>query len=614
MSDEFENMLSLGSTGLQGYQGFIEEAYTASLYWAGVYPLYNRIRRSDPEITMVRNGFSYLGRGVAIDWDMPDNPTEDDKKAAEFAESVLTDIDGGFYSFIEKLVTQAPFMGWASWNTIWGRRLKGWSVGGWSSQYNDGLIGLRKLAWRDQSSFLKWKENGEGNYTGWIQRTANAKETFLPFSDLLHITFGDNDNPEGLSPLEAVYRLERIKYGLEVIQGIGFEHAAGYLNVDVEENPITDESKIAIKQAAKNIATAKQGNYAAFPKNVTGSMVDVSFSVAPSILEAIKYYGILKLTIYNMQWVALSATSGSGSYSAMSDSSSMYIQGWNGMLDGFADQINSQLIKRLFAFPVNKNAFPNMTRLPRLEFEPIEKTLSLADLSNFVSGISSTVPLGEDDFIAIREKSGFLPTSLPKDGKIVNTFDTPQLSEFADAGDFDSIRADYEQDIKDAIAEYKEDGDNEQFKKAMEAAIVVAFLLAIRNAYASAGAGAPTSDTMAWMRAAQLAEVARIDNLIEAIKNGTDTERVGMWVTTLQSMRNEALLRAEPDRFLTFAGLDGKESCRTCQTLKGRRARASWWVSKDLIPARNGNDKFECGGWNCQHYLEDDDGNRVTFS
>lgn len=400
-----------GLAGLKEYSGFIQEAYARELYWPSVEPLYSRIRRSDPEISIVRNIFQSLARSTAVKWELPDNASDADKKAQEFAQTVIEDIEGGEVTFIDTMISSVPFMGWGWWEVLPGYRNLKWKAPGddeWKSNYNDNRIGIRRLAWRDQSSFYGWDFADNGRLIGMKQWSMPKPPVTLPLKNSLHLTFGDAHNPEGLSPLEAVWRLERIKYGLEVIQGIGFEHAAGYLNV-IANSTLTDNDKAEIKTAARAIMTAQEGNYAAWPKNVTGEVKDIPFTAAPSILEAIKYYGILKLTIFNMQWTALSATSGSGSFAAMNDSSSMFVMTFNAMLEGFAKQIDNQLGKRLFSW----NQFPGMTKRPEFKFDPINK-ISLSDLATILAPLSSVIDLGDEDKIAIRKQTGFLPETLPE--------------------------------------------------------------------------------------------------------------------------------------------------------------------------------------------------------
>jgi len=428
----------VGSVGLKTTMGFVNEAYHADLRWPQCQPLFSRMRRSDPEISIVRQVYAALGRGIKLSWELPDNPTDGDKAAAEFAETVLQDISGGVTELAETMVSNVPFFGWGWWEVLPGVRNPKWKAPGeddWQSNYSDGLIGIRRFAWRDSSSFDHWMlDDASGRLTGMVQQDWPNPVTPIPLDKSLHLTFGDPHNPEGLSPLESVWRLERIKYGLEIVQGIGFEHAAGYLSVNAE-GEITDLAKGQVRDAARAIMTAQEGNYALFPKGFAGKIEDVPFSAAPSILEAIKYYGILKLTLYNAQWMALSATTGAGSYSAMNDSSSMWIITYNAMIDGFVHQIDAQIGRRLFAW--NAGAFPGMTRRPKLKAEPIQKVISLADLASILAPLKATIPLGEEDFKAIRARAGFLPETLPESEASVSTETIDEDNE----GDGDTVPA-----------------------------------------------------------------------------------------------------------------------------------------------------------------------------
>jgi hypothetical protein len=402
----------LGTSGLKQFSGFVEEAFAAELRWPTCEPLYRRLLRSDPEMTMVRLAFGALARSQSIEWELPDKPSDGDKQAQEFAQQVTDDVAGGVGAFLEKAATRAPFMGWAWWEVVPGLRDPQWTPPGeddWRSEYSDGKVGIRRLAWRDPSSFYHWDFGENGRLRGMVQQDFPHPALTLPIERSLHITFGDSDNPEGLALLEAVWRLERIKYGLEVIQGIGFEHAAGYLEVTAE-NGLQPQDRIEVQRAARAIMTAQEGNYAAWPKGVSGELKDVPFSAAAAILESIRYFGMLKLMVCNMQWMALSSVSGSGSYAAMNDSSSMAVMTYNAMMDGFASQFDAQVGRRLFRW----NTFPGMTRRPRAVIPHIEKIISLGELASILGPLAATMPLGDDDYIAIRRRTGFLPETLPE--------------------------------------------------------------------------------------------------------------------------------------------------------------------------------------------------------
>jgi len=440
-------MTEAGSSGLKEFSGFITEAYNSALYWPQVQPTYSRLRRSMPEIVIIRQAFSSWARNVTIRVDLPENPTDDDKRYQEFIESVFTEIEGGFGAFIDTLINNVPFYGWGWFSVVPGRRDPDWSSpdDDWQSESADGLIGLRRLAWRDTSSFYKWEMTPKKRLVGMWQLDFPNQAVLLPLEESLHMTFGDPNNPEGLSPLEAVYRLERIKYGLEVIQGIGYEHAAGFVNVQkTSEGNLSSDDLRTIASAAKAILTAQQGNYAVWPNGIEGEVKDIGFQAAGNILAAIQYYGVLALSCYTMQWIALSATTGSGSYAAMTDSSSMGVFTFNSMLDGFASQLDAQVGKRLYEW--NKASFPKMTKRPTLAFTHIDKDMALGELADFLTRMRDILQLGPDDIKAIRDRVPFLP----KEASVDQAEQTPEQTAQETANAFNAAMGIYRASRKTA--------------------------------------------------------------------------------------------------------------------------------------------------------------------
>ena len=416
----------LGSSGLSVFAGYIAETYHTKLEWPTCWPLYSRIWRSDPETTVIRNLFDAWAGGLTVGWELPEAealgpPSDDDKRALEFAHSVLDEIEDGINRWLTSCMARVPFMGWGFWEAPPGLRKQGWRPPGgdpWRSESDDGLIGYRRLAFRSYSSFARWDmDEPSGRVNGFVQYDRPNPEVTIPVDRSLHIRYGDLDNPEGLATLEALWRLERIKYGLEMVQGIGFEHTAGHAVFTVQEQ-LTEDAKAAIKAGARAVMTAQEGNYVT---EVEGKfkfrLEDSNFEAASAILDAIRYYGIMKLSLLGMQWVALSATTGAGSYASMSDSSGMAVLLFNSMAQGCIDQADRQIGKRLFDFPVNKQAFPGMTRRPVMKVSQIEKGIDLGNLAQFLAAFGALLPLGDDDIIAVREASGILPETLPEEDR-----------------------------------------------------------------------------------------------------------------------------------------------------------------------------------------------------
>lgn len=412
----------IGSTGLEIWSGFISEAYLADLRWPRCAPLFSRIRRSDPEISIVRQVFVALGRSMEISYGLPDEPTSGDLLAQEYGNTALEDIEGGAGDLLEAILSYVPFMGWGWWEIVPGLRRAGWRPPGddpWRSRYDDGLLGIRRIAFRDHSTFDGWMTSDDGTerVIGMYQQTIHGGRKELPLERAVHLTFGDPINPEGLSPLEAVYRLERIKRGLEIIQGIGFEHSAGHLKIQSEQ-ALTAEDKSDIQKAARAVLTAAEGNYMALPKHIDASIVDVPFAAASSLLEAIKYYGTLKLMVFLSQWVALSATTGTGSFAAKKEDTSMFVDYFNAMVEGFVAQLERQLHPWLFE--ANREQFGELSGRPKLTVTPLKRTTDLGALTSFVDMLFKVgLDLSSDDIIAIRQASGVLPHSIPAEDEII---------------------------------------------------------------------------------------------------------------------------------------------------------------------------------------------------
>lgn len=407
-----------GTPGLQMYSGFIREAYNEKLFWPQVAKEYNRIWRSMPEMIMTRFGFTTWGRHSEFMIDLPADATDDDKRYQEFFYQVLDDAEGGPSQLIETMVSRTPFFGFLFFEVVPGRRDDTWTApqgDEWRSQYDDGLIGIRRFAYRDYSSFAGWDVDEE------FQRVRGFKQyrfprftpVTLPISGGLHLTNGDPHNPEGFAGLEPVWRLERLKYGFEVVQGIGFEHAAGYLNVEKLEEGAAGKADLAmIRLAARSIMTAQEGNYAAIPFGWKAELKDVNFTAAPALLATIKHYSILSLAVFMMQFIALNTMTDTGALASATDTSSMGVLSFNGLLDGLAAQFDNQIGRRLYDW--NKAAFPGLTARPKVRLKHIEKELALTELGGFLRSLDGVMPMDEEDWKAIRARSGFLPKEVPQ--------------------------------------------------------------------------------------------------------------------------------------------------------------------------------------------------------
>lgn len=139
------------------------------------------------------------------------------KEYVKFLTSVMGDMDDSWLYTIKNITSFVPF-GFAPVEIVPRYRLK--SRG---SKYNDGLIGLKKLALRSQDTLVGWEYKNKGRDFAGVWQRANIPagiedrqrinadgdktKVLIPVEKLL--LFRNNpfkDNPEGRSPLASIYR------------------------------------------------------------------------------------------------------------------------------------------------------------------------------------------------------------------------------------------------------------------------------------------------------------------------------------------------------------------------------------------------------------------------
>jgi len=201
------------------------------------------------------------------------------------------------------------------------------------------------------------------------------------------------------------------------------------------------------------------------------------------------------------------------------------------------------------------------------------------------------------------------------------------------AGDYAGIREGYYGVIVDALIRYLTgEAGRLQAKNFVKKEMLTAFTDAFETGWVETGGDPyePEPEDSEWLTTRMNQELAYIDGLFVTMSAMlSDTEepltlsdidqyaeaRASGYAATLDGVYAQGKLRGKKNVMLTFGGPDGSPDniCQknggTCVKLKDKRHRAKWWIGHDLIPGP-GNENYDCGGYNCQHYLEDDSGNR----
>lgn len=482
------NFGETGDSGVDRSYGNVMEAYLPRLQWPSCVEIYNRIYRSDPEVAICRNIIDAFANQVTIRYTAPENvgsykgkdtnPTDTEKKAVDFGNQLLEDMLVKPEQWLASCISKVLFYGWGWWEVLWGVRQTNWkSPGeddGWRSSYNDGLIGIRDFAFRHYSTFEKWEFTEKGRVLGLWQKLPTGQDILLPSNKAVHIKFGNTDSPEGLSALETIYRLEKYAYQLEIVQGMGFEHAAGYLNINVDRD-LTPEDETRVRTAARNIMTAQQGNYALWPQGIIGDVKSTPFNAGEPILNAIRFYSILKLAVVNMQWATIGTISPYGTYSTMADATTFFILWFNSIVQMFVNQLDTQISEKIYSGK-NLAEFPGLVQRPVLKADRVHKIVNLIEIGQFLMAIKPIMPLLDEDWQAIRARSEFLPElSDERMAELRKMYDEQQQKEYdLKAGKIEEANSEESQETEtetETETENEEEAENQETNKNEEMAL-----------------------------------------------------------------------------------------------------------------------------------------------
>lgn len=179
-----------------------------------------------PSVNAPLSLFSNMVSKATFRFVPPKDATEDEKKITAIVESMFKDMDQPFENFIEEAMTFTQY-GWSVIEKVYRKRTT--SSG---SMYNDGLIGIRKLALRSQESIEKFIFDDTGNEVIAVKQNLsglndpynqfkNRKELIvtIPRSKFMLFNLGRNrSNPYGTSPLRDAYLPWRYLQAIEELE------------------------------------------------------------------------------------------------------------------------------------------------------------------------------------------------------------------------------------------------------------------------------------------------------------------------------------------------------------------------------------------------------------
>lgn len=402
--------------GEQGYLGLqisndqIFEEAREELRWPRSIKTYYEMS-NDATISSALSLFEMMISRVKWSVRVEKDASEELKKRAEFVEQCMGDMEHSWFSFIKE-VTSCFTYGFSIHEKVYRRRLR---ENG--SKYNDGLIGLRKLPIRSQTTISKFKfdENGRylthviqdlslvpdaGRYAGLLQQYPNG-ELPLPRKKFLHFrTDVSRDNPEGKSPLSKVYVAFRYMQEIKEQEAIGITRdLAGmptlyipprYMSADAspEEQQVYEYYKRVIRNIQMNEQSGlilpqmfdPESKQPLFKFELMGTQGGKSYDTnkiiqryANEILQAL-FADLLKLGQDSV-----------GSYSLADSKSSIMAMAIEARLKEIQDVLNTDLMRQLFEV----NGWP-VEELPEFVYGDLDEV----DLDAFSQAIQRIKAVG----------------------------------------------------------------------------------------------------------------------------------------------------------------------------------------------------------------------------
>jgi hypothetical protein len=386
--------------------------------------------RNNPTVAAAFNVYRMLISRVKWTVEPPEKATDEQKTRAKHVQQCMDDMEGSWESFISDTLTYLEY-GFSVQEKVYRRRLK---KNG--SKYNDGLVGLRKLAPRGQDTISKWYFSEDGrDLVALGQATVNLENAHryqnitgknedgvveIPRDKVLLFTAdATKGNPQGRSLLKPIYlaykRLELLQD--QELLGIAKDLAGIPLiqippkYMDANASPEDKAVYEMCKKIVDNLANGEQRGLV-FPKMADpDSKLDL-FSV--SLLErkgqglaldpVIQRYQNDLLMALACDVLRLGATDG-GSFSLADSKTNMLTLALSHRLKEIASVLNTELIPQLYAL----NGWTD-EELPKFEAGDIEE-VSMEEFSKLIQRVASVglVEVDREWLNKIREVAGIEP-------------------------------------------------------------------------------------------------------------------------------------------------------------------------------------------------------------
>jgi len=420
--------LKLGETGFTGLRTsngqIIQEAQQVFRYPHFI-KVVNEIR-ANPTVGAAMNVYNFMLARKEWCVKASEDASDITKERAEIIDSMMNDIDGGWTNFIKSVIPYIEY-GYGIHEIVPRRRLNRYG-----SLYNDGLVGIGKLAVRNQETIAKWNFSEDGRELLSVSQSLAHVENAYRFVNLAkdggYITIprdkfllftanGSAGNPQGNSIYKNIYLAHKQLTMLQEEELLTVaKEAKGMMKIEVpaqylqgEESPDGGAAATAFKAI---IDGHNEGTTAGLlvPQDIDPDSKIKRFDY--SLLEsrgtpAVDVEAVIKrlqkdiLIALSVDVLSLGAD-GSGSFALAESKTSILALAIDARLKEIQDVLNTQLIPYIYRM----NGW-DTSEMPEFEYED-EEDIDMEVFGTFVQKIASTGMIERDRAVLnrIREVLG----------------------------------------------------------------------------------------------------------------------------------------------------------------------------------------------------------------
>ena len=295
------------------------------------------------------NRIIQLTAGTAEWLVIPVSDDATDVEAAEFVRSLMDDMSHTWWTFV-RFALSAQTFGYSDVEIVWKRRQGRHPPADQAgSAFDDGRIGLRKLAVRRQETIDHWEIDDNGGHQGLVQidPVDGRERDAIPIEKLLHFQGGDDRGAwEGIGWLEPAYRLAHMVNNYEIIEGIGHQRSHQGLPVMKYDPVEPDNGLIKRLQSLGKGLVVNTKQYVLIPNTVDFELASVTNSNAGELRNKINQlrWDIMMLGLVSFLRLG---TTDKGTYSLGESMSEVFLKSINGALGDVQSVLNRHLVPRI---------------------------------------------------------------------------------------------------------------------------------------------------------------------------------------------------------------------------------------------------------------------------